>query len=231
VLVALSSGVVAARARTQRSAKPTGRGRPSGAHGEATRRNVVAAARRAFAVQGFSGATMRGIAADAGLTAMALYNYAPSKAALFELVWQDSVDTIYADYEDVIASRDSLFEEVELLLDRSREILRNDPDHIQFVLRLLTERDHAGLRDLNLEVGRATDFFAQLAERSVQRGEIDETDRDALVRYITTLLWGITTLTALEPENLDQTVDATKWAIRHHPLVDGRALDTPTVNH
>jgi len=217
---------VTARARPQRSATPPGRGRPSGAYGEVTRRNVVAAARRAFAEQGFSGATMRSIAADAGLTAMALYNYAPSKAALFELVWQDSVDTIYADYQDVIASRDSLLEEVELLLDRSREILRDDPDHIGFVLRLLTERDHVGLQGVNLEVGRATDFFAQLAERSVQRGEINEEDRDALVRYVTTLLWGITTLAALEPETLDETVDATKWAIRHHPLVDGRARST-----
>ena len=102
-----------ARARTQHSVKPTRRGRPSGANGEDTRRHVWAAARRAFATQGFSGATMRSIAADAGLTAMALYNYAPSKAALFEMVWQDSVDTIYADYEDVIAAGDTLLEEVE----------------------------------------------------------------------------------------------------------------------
>jgi AcrR family transcriptional regulator len=157
---------------------------------------------------------MRGIAAGAGLTAMALYNYAPSKAALFEAVWQDSVDSIYADYEDVVASGGSLLEEIEMLLDRSRDVLHNDPDHIRFVLRMLTEREHVSLEGVNLEVQRATQFFAQLADRGMRRGEIDPADREMLVSYITTLLWGITTLAAFQPETLDQIVEAAKWAAR-----------------
>jgi AcrR family transcriptional regulator len=195
-----------------------GRGRPSGANGEVTRQHVLAASRRAFATQGFSGATMRGIAAEAGLTAMALYNYAPSKAALFETVWRDSVDSIYADYEDVVAGGESLLEEIEMLLDRSRDVLHDDPDHIRFVLRMLTEREHVGLEGVSFEVERATAFFAQLADRGVMRGEIRSADRKLLVSYITTLLWGITTLAAFQPETLDQVVEASKWAVRRHLL-------------
>ena len=161
---------------------------------------------------------MRGIAADAGLTAMALYNYAPSKAALFELVWRDSIETIYADYEETVAGHTSLLEELESLLDRSGAILRDDPDHVRFVVRMLMERDHAGLDDLNFEVGRATDFFTQLAERSVRRGEITRRERDRLVMFITTLLWGVTTLVAFDAETLDRTIDAAKWAVRRQLL-------------
>jgi AcrR family transcriptional regulator len=212
--------VTSADGRTGGGRSTRSRGRPNGANGEATRQHVLAAARHAFATHGFSGATMRGIAAGAGLTAMALYNYAPSKAALFEAVWQDSVDSIYADYEDVVAGGGSLLEEVEMLLDRSRDVLHNDPDHIRFVLRMLTEREHVSLEGVNLEVQRATQFFAHLADRSMHRGEIDPADREMLVSYITTLLWGITTLAAFQPETLDQIVEAAKWAARRQLLAD-----------
>src|SRR3954466_2028321 len=80
------------------------RGRPAKAPAEDnTRERVLAAARPAFGPQGLAGATMRAIHADAGVTAMAFYNYAPSKLALFEAVWLDSIDAIYTDYEEVVA--------------------------------------------------------------------------------------------------------------------------------
>jgi AcrR family transcriptional regulator len=195
-------------------AGPRRRGRPSQASGEATRQRVLRAARHAFATQGFSGATMRAIAADAGVTAMAVYNYAPSKVALYELVWRESIDAVYADYEDVVAGRSSLIDEVEAILDRSREVLLGSPDHIRFVVRMLVENEHAGLVDADLGVPSATGFFRDLANRSVRRGEIARRDRERLVLYVTTLLWGITTLAGFDPTTLDRAVDAAKWAAR-----------------
>jgi AcrR family transcriptional regulator len=159
---------------------------------------------------------MRGIAAEAGLTAMALYNYAPSKAALFEAVWQESIGAIYTDYEAVVAGRASLVQELEALLDRSRDLLVDNPDHVLFVVRMLVERQHAGLADANLQVPTATDFLTQLAERGVRRGEIAKRDREQLVTFISTLLWGITTITAFDPDALDSAVEAAKWAARRH---------------
>src|SRR5215216_1611768 len=135
------------------------RGRPSHADGAATRRRVLDAALHAFASQGFSGATMRGIALDAGVTAMALYNYAPSKTALFEAVWRESIEAIYAGYEEVVAGRGSLLEELEALLDRSRDVLLDNPDHIRFVVRMLVESTHVGLAGFERQVSTATEFF------------------------------------------------------------------------
>lgn len=195
-------------------AGPRRRGRPSHANGEATRQRVLQAARHAFATRGFSGATMRAIAADAGVTAMAVYNYAPSKVALYELVWRESMEAVYADYEGVVAGSSSLIDEVEAILDRSREVLRDNPDHIRFVVRMLVEAEHAGLADADLEVPTVTGFFRELANRSVRRGEIARSDRERLVLYVTTLLWGITTLAGFDPATLDRAVDAAKWAAR-----------------
>jgi AcrR family transcriptional regulator len=157
---------------------------------------------------------MRAIAAEAGVTAMALYNYAPSKAALFESVWQESIEAIYTDYEAAVAGRGSLLEEVDALLDRSREVLVDNPDHTRFVVRLLLEREHVGLAAADLQVHAAANFFGQLAERSVRRGEINKRDRDRLATFITTLLWGITTVTAFDADSLDRSIEAAKWASR-----------------
>jgi AcrR family transcriptional regulator len=53
---------------------------------EATRAALLAAARRAFAAQGFSGADVSAIAAEAGVTTGAIYHHFGSKKGLFQAV-------------------------------------------------------------------------------------------------------------------------------------------------
>lgn len=60
----------------------------------------------------------------------------------------------------------------------------------------------------------AADFFPTLADRGVQRGEIGRRDREHLVVFVSTLLWGITTLDAFDAPTLDRTVAAPKWTVR-----------------
>lgn len=194
------------------------RGRPSRSTGEVTRKRVLEAARHAFATQGFSGATMRSIAEDAGVTAMALYNYAPSKSALFDMVWQGSLEAVYTEYGQVVAGLNSLVEEFEALLNRSRDMLADNPDHVRLVVRILVEREYDGQNSDSFRVTTVTDFFSQFARRSVERGEIVRSEKKSLVVFTTTLLWGITTLTAADPEALDAAVAAAKWAVRRQFL-------------
>lgn len=174
----------------------------------------MAAARHAFATQGYSGATMRRIAADAGVTAMALYNHAPSKAELFATVWHDSIETVYAGYAAAVDGHASLVEELDAVLDHSRDVLAHRPDHLRFVVRVLVERDHDGLADVTLRVPTVGDFFAGLTGRAVRRGEIAEHERERLVTSVATLLWGLTTLTAFDTATLDGAIDAARWAVR-----------------
>jgi AcrR family transcriptional regulator len=172
---------------------------------------VLDVARAEFAEKGYSAATMRSIAAAAGATAMTLYTYAPSKAALFVAAWEDSIDQIYADYEQVVAGRGSLVEEIDALLDRSRDLLRERPEHIRLVLRVLLDHEHPELAGADLQPRAALDFYAHLADRAVNRGEITARDRERVTTSIVTLLWGMTTLTAVDPDHLDTIVDSAKW--------------------
>lgn len=145
---------------------------------------------------------------------MALYNYAPSKAQLFAAVWQETIERVYASYAEAVAGRASLGEELDALIERSRQVLADDPDHIRFVVRVLLERQHPDLAGVRLPVGAARRFLEQLADRSVARGEIQPDDRERLIAFIVTLFYGLTSVTAADPAGLDRAVDAMRWAAR-----------------
>lgn len=179
---------------------------------EETRRRVLLAARAAFASQGYGGASMRRIAADAGLTAMALYTYAASKPELFRLVYDDGIARIYDAFAEVVAGRPSLVAEVEAILDRGGELLDDDADLLRFTIRVAMERDHEDLRDLELLTEPYLRFFHDLADRAVERGEVSRGHEPRLVGFVTMLLWGITTAAALAPGDVGSAVATAKWA-------------------
>jgi AcrR family transcriptional regulator len=175
---------------------------------------VVAAACRAFARHGYAGATMRGIASDAGLTVMAVYHYAASKGALFDLVFKEAVGDIYAEYERVVAGSSTLVDEIDALIDHTRTVLLDRPEHTQLTLRALVDREQDGSTHLDLWEGAVASFFTDLADRAAARGEIAAAERTDLVSFLSTLLWGITAINAYEPSALDRTTHAAKWAAR-----------------
>ena len=177
-----------------------------------TRERVLRAARAVFASQGYAGASMRRIAADAGLTAMALYTYAPSKAELFRLVYEDGIARIYAEFASVVAGKATLVEEVGALLDRGGQLLDEDPDLLRFTIRVVIDRDHEELTGLDLLTEPYLAFFEDLARRAVRRGDVDRSDTVRLVELVTMLLWGITTAAALEPSKVGAAVEVAKWA-------------------
>jgi AcrR family transcriptional regulator len=179
---------------------------------EETRARVVRAARSAFAAQGYAGASMRRIAAEAGLTAMALYTYAPSKAALFQLVYEDGIARIYAEYAAVVAGKASLVEEVTAILERGGELLERDPDLLRFTVRVVTDRAHPDLQQFDLLTEPYLEVFQQLADRAVERGEVARRDRARLIGFVTMLLWGVTTSAALDPAGVRLAVATATWA-------------------
>ncbi|HYD08540.1 MAG TPA: TetR/AcrR family transcriptional regulator [Acidimicrobiales bacterium] len=177
-----------------------------------TRERVLRSARAAFASQGYAGASMRRIAADAGLTAMALYTYAPSKAELFRLVYEDGIARIYCSFAEVVIGRSSLVEEVDALLECGGEILDHDPDLLRFTIRHVVDREHDDIAGLDVLTEPYLVFFEDLARRAVGRGDIARADAVRLVEFVTMLLWGITTFAAIEPAKVRAAVDTAKWA-------------------
>ena len=75
---------------------------------EETQRNILETAKRHFLSDGLTGASLRNIVKDAGLTTCAFYKYYPTKEALFDALTDPYLEHIYEIYDQVVAEFEKL---------------------------------------------------------------------------------------------------------------------------
>lgn len=75
---------------------------------EDTEKNILNTARKHFLKDGFSGASLRNIVKDAGLTTGAFYKYYPTKEALFDALTDPYTEHIYQIYDRVVEDFEKL---------------------------------------------------------------------------------------------------------------------------
>ena len=75
---------------------------------EDTEKNIINTARKHFLKDGFSGASLRNIVKDAGLTTGAFYKYYPTKEALFDALTDPYIEHIYQIYDRVVEDFEKL---------------------------------------------------------------------------------------------------------------------------
>ena len=75
---------------------------------EDTEKNILNTARKHFLKDGFSGASVRNIVKDAGLTTGAFYKYYPTKEALFDALTDPYIEHIYQIYDRVVEDFEKL---------------------------------------------------------------------------------------------------------------------------
>ncbi|HEY5852721.1 MAG TPA: TetR/AcrR family transcriptional regulator [Aldersonia sp.] len=73
-------------------------------HRAARRAQIIAAARRRFAANGFHLTSMEDVITESGLSAGALYGYFPSKSSLIEATIEDTLDLLGATAREVLAT-------------------------------------------------------------------------------------------------------------------------------
>lgn len=75
---------------------------------EKTREKILDTAIKHFLRDGFSGASLRSIVKDAGLTTGAFYKYYPTKEMLFDALVNPYVEHIYEIYDEILAEFEKL---------------------------------------------------------------------------------------------------------------------------
>lgn len=75
---------------------------------EDTEKNILNTARKHFLKDGFSGASLRNIVKDAGLTTGAFYKYYPTTEALFDALTDPYIEHIYQIYDRVVEDFEKL---------------------------------------------------------------------------------------------------------------------------
>lgn len=137
-------------------------------------KNIVESARNVFVEKGYDGATMRGIAAGAGINISMLHYYYRSKDNLFDIVFNDVFNRMYGRIFEVISSGQDVFTKIRKVVDIYLDTLSKEPRLPNFIFNEVTQRPErsgrfAGHKEYILKHIKT---FQQQLDREAERGTI-----------------------------------------------------------
>ena len=141
---------------------------------ENKRQQILAAAVRVFARQGYDAARVGDVAKEAGVAYGLVYHYFGSKEAVLEAVFREAWGRLLAAVALAEATGTTAAEQLSLVVKIVLRAWRDDPDLVRLLVREITRSPH--IQDELDEIGQA---FASL-ERIVVRGQAEGTFRAEL---------------------------------------------------
>jgi AcrR family transcriptional regulator len=178
-------------------AAPRRLGRPPAIDAGDTRRRILDAARRSFARVGFDATTNKDVAAEAGVTAGAIYHYVPSKVDLFVAVYEDVQELVYGEFAAAMAAVEGFPARLLAACDTAVALNRADPSLAGFVALVGTEsarHPELGARVAPLR-HNAVSFFGRFVAEAVERGELaGSVDAEAVTDLVNAVLNGMVML-------------------------------------
>src|SRR5205814_91457 len=152
---------------------------------EDKRRQILAAAVRVFAAQGYEASPVGDVAKEAGVAYGLVYHYFGSKEAVPEAVFREQWGRLLAAVAVAEDTGETAPEQLELVVKIVLRAWRADPDLVRLLVREITRSPH--IQDELDEIGQA---FASL-ERIVRRGQQEGTLRpDVDARAAAFMLYG-----------------------------------------
>src|SRR5438067_5687203 len=132
---------------------------------ERKREQILQAAVRVFAAQGYEATRVGDIATEAGVAYGLVYHYFGSKEAVLEAVFREQWARLLAAVAVAEQTGETAPEQLELVVKIVLRAWRDDPDLVRLLVREITRSPH--IQDELDEIGQA---FASL-ERIVARGQ------------------------------------------------------------
>jgi len=149
------------------------------------RQQILAAAVRVFAAQGYEASRVGDVAREAGVAYGLVYHYFGSKDAVLEAVFREQWGRLLAAVALAEETGETAPEQLELVVKIVLRAWRDDPDLVRLLVREITRSPH--IQDELDEIGQA---FASL-ERIVSRGQEEGTlRRDVDARIAAFMLYG-----------------------------------------
>ncbi len=130
---------------------------------ENTRENILNTAKEHFLKDGFSGASLRNIVKDAGLTTGAFYKYYPTKESLFDALIDPHLEAIYKIYDSVLGNFEVLTAD-----EQTSHMTESSADGIN----LMVDYIYAHYDNFRLllkcgDSGKYEDFIHNMVEREI----------------------------------------------------------------
>jgi AcrR family transcriptional regulator len=133
-----------------------------------TRDQILDAAERCFASQGFAGTPVKQIAADARVNSALLYYYFRDKEGLYRAVIDRLLERMIAMGTTALASHDDPESAVRAVIAGQARLLSSTPSWIRILARELLDADHSRVGEPARRV--ASTIFAQLCA-TIRRGQ------------------------------------------------------------
>ncbi len=174
-----------------RKARTKELGRPVASDSEATRANILAAAKACFGSTGYRSTSNRDIAEKAGVTAATIYYYFKNKSDLFITVHHEVQEKILGVARKVMEEATSLTDAWTEMSLGIFEIHRSDPDIARFNAVVRQE----GIRHPEIAEVRFDqewrEIFRQLADLGISTGELDRAREREFRAVLSALNFGI----------------------------------------
>jgi TetR/AcrR family fatty acid metabolism transcriptional regulator len=152
---------------------------------EDRRAQILDAAVRVFARQGYDAARVSDVAKEAGVAYGLVYHYFGSKDAVLEAVFREAWGRLLLAVDAAEEIGETAPEQLSLVVKIVLRAWRDDPDLVRLLVREITRSSH--MEDELDDIGKA---FASL-ERIVQRGQQEGTFRPELdARLAAWMLYG-----------------------------------------
>ena len=152
---------------------------------EDKRQQILAAAVRVFAAQGYEASRVGDVAKEAGVAYGLVYHYFGSKEAVLEAVFREQWGRLLLAVDLAEETGESAPEQLELVVKIVLRAWRDDPDLVRLLVREITRSPH--IQDELDEIGQG---FASL-ERIVVRGQEEGTFRTEIdARVAAFMLYG-----------------------------------------
>lgn len=136
--------------------------------------DIIRSARHVFVEKGYDGATMREIAAGAGINISMLHYYFRSKDNMFDIVFEDVFRRMYGKIFEAIADDKDIFEKISAIVGLYVDTLVAEPRLPNFIFNEVTQRpDRSGrFAEYKEYVQQYTRSFQKQLDRAADEGRI-----------------------------------------------------------
>lgn len=189
----MSTATIAERAKRTERAK------------QARQDEILAAARRVFATQGFRGTTIADIADEAKIALGTIYLYFASKDDVFAALNEQLNTLITAALADV-PGQPTLAETVRLRIDNVFAMCSENRDLVRLVV-LNIDQDSAATKRMRRNAAARTDPMVQILKEAMEAGFIREAD----AHIMTKLIFGLVSIAVYQAYVVSDGVDADKY--------------------
>lgn len=136
--------------------------------------DIIRSARHVFVEKGYDGATMREIAAGAGINISMLHYYFRSKDNMFDIVFEDVFRRMYGKIFETIADDKDIFEKISAIVGLYVDTLVAEPRLPNFIFNEVTQRPDRSGRFAGYKeyVQQYTRSFQKQLDRAAGEGRI-----------------------------------------------------------